>query len=111
MPTIDEEIAVDGIERPLRKVVNNTFAIAFARFFMPIALAVVGYFMVTTLNDIHKTNDQIWSYLNKLSDNLQRQQVDIATLRVQTDNTSKQVDRLTITVDSIKLNTNRPQLQ
>lgn len=89
---MDEQL--DGLEKPVKKLVENTYTIAFARLFMPVALAIIGYFMVTTLADIKTSNNQIWAYLNKLSDTLHQQQIDLAKVKVKVDDTQYTINQL-----------------
>lgn len=84
----------DSIEQPVRKLVDNVFMVAFARLFMPIALAIIGFFMVTTLTDIRTSTSQIWIAIQKLSDMQSSQAVDIAKVQVRVDDTSNTIKDL-----------------
>ena len=91
---------------PLRRVVDSTIAVAFARFFMPVALAVIGWFMAQGFQDVKNSNDRLWAAVAKLTDITHTTISDVAVLKTKTDDMSKTVDRLTDKVD--KINTIRP---
>ena len=91
-------------KEPLRKVVDSTVAIAFARFFMPIALAVIGWLMTTSFGDLKDSNKLLWSAFNELKGTLGAQAADVAVLKTKMDSTTKAVDRLTGIVDQLHHN-------
>ena len=90
---------------PLRKLVDSTMAVAFARFFMPVALAVIGWFLTTTIGDlkteIRNGNASIWMAVKQVQTAVNSQASDIAVLKYSKDNITKAVDRLTGIVDKL----------
>jgi hypothetical protein len=94
-----------SLDKSARKVVDSTIAIAFARFFMPVALAVIGWFMVTTITDmkeqIRDGNNAIWMVVKSIQGTVNSQTTDIAVLKNSKDETSKALDRLTAIVDRL----------
>ena len=88
---------------PLRRIVDSTLAIGFARFFMPVALAVIGWFMTTAVADmkaeIRDGNAAVWLAVKTLSVTVNGQATDIATLKARAEYTGKAVDRLTTIID------------
>ena len=89
-------------EQPVRRVVDSTAAIAFARLFMPVALAVIGFFMVTTLTDIKTQIAQTWANISKLNESFQKQAIDMATMKVKVDDTGLQVNQLQVQVGDLQ---------
>ena len=94
-------------DEPVRKVVDSTVAIAFARLFMPAALAVIGWFLVTTVNDVKQEirdgNAAVWNAVKAVQVTVSGQMTDIAVLKQSTNVTSKAIDRLTSIVDSLAM--------
>ena len=90
---------------PLRKLVDSTMMVAFARFFMPVALAVIGWFLTTTIGDLktefRNGNASIWSAVKQVQTTVNSQSSDIAVLKDSKDNMTKAVDRLTGIVDKL----------
>ena len=80
-------------------------AIAFARFFMPVALAVIGWFMTTTVSEmkseIRDGNAAIWASVKDVAAKVNGQAIDIATLKANNNATARSMDRLTIAVDRL----------
>ena len=106
MPTpINEELQAPGPKEPMRRVVDSTVAIAFARFFMPIALSVIGYFMITTVSDIKSeirtANAAIWVAVKEVANKVATQSTDVSSLKTANEFTTKAVDRLTAAVDQL----------
>ena len=103
--TDNQELQAPGPKEPLRRVVDSTVAIAFARFFMPIALAIIGYFMVTTVSDIkteiRTANAAIWVAVKEVADKVATQSTDVSSLKTANEFTTKAVDRLTAVVDQL----------
>ena len=101
----NQELQSPGSKEPLRRVVDSTIAIAFARFFMPVVLAVIGWFLVTTITDmkseIRDGNAALWSVMRSVQTSLIGQATDIAVLKQSKDETTKAVDRLTGIVDKL----------
>ena len=99
------DLQAPGAREPLRRVVDSTMAIAFARFFMPVALAIIGWFMVNTVSDIKQeistANTAIWIAVKDVASKVNTQAVDIATLKANNDATTKSLDRLTVAVDRL----------
>jgi len=96
------------ISEPARRVIDSTPVIYFSRVFIPVALSIIGYFMVTTLDDLKHGmkdgSDKIWIALDRVSTNANTQAVDLAALKVKVDDVGKSVDRINTVVDSIKKN-------
>ena len=101
----NQDLQAPGAKEPLRRVVDSTVAIAFARFFMPIALAVIGYFMVTTVSDIkteiRESNAAIWVAVKEVANKVATQSTDVSSLKTANEYTTKAVDRLTTVVDQL----------
>ena len=87
-------------EQPVRKVVDSTVAIAFARFFMPIAIAVIGWFMVTTVtgikDDIKENNKTLWAAVVKMNDTLVAHSTALGVLGIQIQEHQKAIDHLSV---------------
>ena len=103
--TANQDLQAPGPKEPLRRVVDSTVAIAFARFFMPIALAIIGYFMITTISDIkteiRTTNAAIWVAVKDIANKVNVQSSDVSSLKTANEYTTKSVDRLTAVVDQL----------
>jgi hypothetical protein len=101
----NQDMQAPGSKEPIRRVVDSTVAIAFARLFMPIALAIIGYFMVQTVSDIkteiREANAAVWTAVKEVASTVNKQNADIATLKTANEYTSKTVDRLTTAVDQL----------
>lgn len=97
----DDTVKQEG-QQSLRKVVDSTVAIAFARFFMPVALAIIGYLMTTSFSDLKTSNERLWTSFALLNKSVADQGKDQAVMKVQLDGVIKSVDRLSTTVDLIK---------
>ena len=101
----NQDLQASGVKEPIRRVVDSTVAIAFARFFMPIALAIIGYFMVTTVSDIkteiRTANAAIWVAVKEVADKVATQSTDVSSLKTANEFTTKAVDRLTAVVDQL----------
>ena len=94
-----------SLDQSARKVVDSTIAIAFARFFMPVALAVIGWFMVNTVTDmkdqIRDGNAAIWTAVKQVQTAVNGQATDIAVLKNSKEETTRALDRLTSIVDKL----------
>ena len=106
MPDLSNtDLQAPGSKEPMRRVVDSTVAIAFARFFMPIALSVIGYFMITTVSDIKSeirtANAAIWVAVKDVATKVGSQSTDISSLKTANEFTTKAVDRLTAVVDQL----------
>jgi hypothetical protein len=103
--TGNQELQAPGSKEPLRRVVDSTVAIAFARFFMPIALSVIGYFMIATVSDIkteiRTANAAIWVAVKDVANKVNTQSTDVSSLKTANEFVTKAVDRLTMVVDQI----------
>ena len=101
----NQELQAPGSKEPLRRVVDSTIAIAFARLFMPVALSIIGYFMIMTVSDIkteiRTANAAVWVAVKEVANKVNIQSSDISSLKTANDYTSKAVDRLTSVVDQI----------
>ena len=84
-----------------RRAIDSTVMIAFARFFMPIVLAIVGYFMTTALSDIKIANKEVWVQLSKLNDTQAAAQAVQSGLAVRVEGVVKQLDHLQVQVDTL----------
>ena len=104
---VNHELQAPGSREPLRRVVDSTVAIAFARFFMPVALTVIGYFLVTTISDIktemRTANAAIWDAVKGVGATLTTQSVDIAVLKSTGEATGKSLERLTSITDKLAI--------
>ena len=92
----------DGV----RSFVDSTLAIAFARFGMPIALAIIGYFMTSTLTelktDIKAATHSMWESVAAINNKLSSQAAEVATIKADVTNQSRNLDRLSTKVDTLK---------
>jgi Tfp pilus assembly protein PilN len=79
---------------PVRAAIDGTFMLVLARFFMPIVVAVLGYFLTGTLDDLRRDNRTMQSQISHLSE----QQAQVGAVM---SSTVKQLDRLQIQVDSL----------
>ena len=76
---------------------------------MPLMLAVIGYFMTSTLAalkeeqkqtridlklEISETGKALWNAVASVKDSVQKTQVDLATVKAQGEATAKSVDRI-----------------
>ena len=89
----------------VRSVVDSTVAIAFARFFMPIALAIIGWFMVTTVSDIkteiRAANSALWIAVKDVEKTVNTQSNDVSGLKAANEYATKTIDRLVNVVDQL----------
>ena len=103
--TSQDSPSTPSLDKSARKVVDSTIAIAFARFFMPVALAVIGWFMVNTVTDmkdqIRDGNAAIWTAVKQVQTTVNGQTTDIAVLKASKEDTSRALDRLTSIVDKL----------
>ena len=101
----NHDLQAPGSKEPLRRVVDSTIAIAFARFFMPVALTGIGYFMMTTIADIktemRTANAAIWDAVKGVGFTLNTQSIDIAVLKTTGEATGKSLDRLNVITDKL----------
>lgn len=93
------------LDKAARKMVDSTIAIAFARVFMPVALAIIGWFMIQTVQDMKREirdgNAAVWSAVKTVQTTVNTQSTDIAVLKESNANTGRAVDRLTAIVDKL----------
>ena len=94
-----------SLDKSARKLVDSTIAIAFARFFMPAALAVIGWFLVSTIADVKTAirdgNAALWTAIQKVQTTVNSQTIDIAVLKTTKEETARSLDRLTTIVDKL----------
>ena len=99
-----------SMDKAARKVVDSTVMIAFARIFMPVALAIICWFMTQAVADmkaeIRDGNAAVWSAVKAVQTTVNTQSTDIAVLKNNNESTGRAVDRLSIIVD--KLNSKQP---
>ena len=99
-----------SMDKAARKVVDSTVMIAFARIFMPVALAIIGWFMTQAVADmkgeIRDGNAAVWSAVKAVQATVNTQSTDIAVLKNNNESTGRALDRLTSIVD--KLNSKQP---
>jgi len=88
-------------EQPVRKAIDSTVMLVLARFFMPAVLAVLGYFVVTTLGDLKSAQQQMWLQLAKMVDGQATANAVQSGLSVRVDSAVKQLDHLQSQVDSL----------
>ena len=110
--TSNQDLQTPGSKEPLRRVVDSTVAIAFARFFMPIALSVIGYLMITMVSDLKSgtvdlrsemraSNGAVWTAVRDVAAKVSTQSTDIAVLKTNNDATGKSIERLTVVIDKL----------
>jgi hypothetical protein len=93
--------APDPKTQPVRAAIDSTTMLVLARFFMPTVVAVLGYLLTVTLDDLKTQNREMWSQIRRLTD------TEAAATSVQTglsakvDGTVKQLDHLQQQVDSL----------
>lgn len=56
---------------PVRRIVDSTVMMTFARFVMPIAITIIGYFVVTSISDFKDQNARMWVAIAKMSGDIQ----------------------------------------
>ena len=96
-----QEQSPDDYDFPaVRKAIDSTFMLVLARFLMPIVVAVIGYLMTTTLDDVKKANIQMQTRLEHLWETQASANVTTATLAGKVDGATRQLDRLQAQVDS-----------
>jgi hypothetical protein len=88
-------------DQPFRKAIDSTLMLTLARFFMPVVVAVLGYFLTTTLSDLRAANQQIWVQLSKIADVQSATNSMQSGLSVKVDSAVKQLDHLQAQVDSL----------
>lgn len=88
-------------EQPVRKAIDSTVMLVLARFFMPMVVAVLGYFLITTLGDLKDANRQVWVQLAKIVDGQAQASAVQSGLSVRVDGAVKQLDHLQAQVDSL----------
>jgi hypothetical protein len=97
---------------PFRAAIDSTLAITFARFGMPVVVAVLGYFAMTTINDLKagqkdglnelkEGNRQVWVQVSKIADAQAATNIVQGTLSAKVDGAVKQLDHLQVQVDSL----------
>lgn len=91
----------DELGPSFRKFIDSTTAITLARFFMPLVVAVLGYFLSTTLSDLKFSNQQIWAQLGKMIDAQAVTNAAAAGVSAKVDAAVKQLDHLQGQVDSL----------
>lgn len=89
-------------DQPFRKAIDSTLMLTLARFFMPVVVAVLGYFLVTTLGDLKDANRQVWIQLAKIVDGQAQANAVQSGLSVRVDGAVKQLDRLQMQVDGLQ---------
>jgi hypothetical protein len=94
-----------SLDKAARKIVDSTLAIAIARFFVPIALAVIGWFMTTAITDLKEQirdgNAAIWTAVKTVQTTVNQQTTDIAVMKQGNASTERAIDRLTTIVDKL----------
>ena len=92
-------------DKAARKIIDSTVALAFARFVMPIVLAITGWLMISTITDIKDEirdgNAAVWMAVKEVQSSVNRQAVDIAGLEQSKSESTKAIDRLTAIVDKL----------
>jgi cell division protein FtsB len=99
-------------EPSFRKVIDSTTMLTLARFFMPVVLAVIGYFMVTTINDLKagqrdglsqlkEGQTQVWVQISKIADAQATTNTVQSALSSKVDGAVKQLDHLQVQVDNL----------
>ncbi len=102
-----------------RKLIDNTFMLYAARFVVPLigfaattALAIIGWFVTTTLTDLKKGQEtgivefrdsqrQVWTQMGKLNDTQTASSVALSSLSSKVDGSIKQLDHLQAQVDKL----------
>jgi hypothetical protein len=87
---------------PFRKAIDSTLAITLARFFMPLVVAVLGYFLVTTLGDLKSRTEQVQAQVFKMIDVQSATNSMQSGLSVKVDSAVKQLDHLQAQVDGLQ---------
>jgi hypothetical protein len=88
-------------EQPFRKAIDSTVMLAIARFLMPAVVAVLGYFLSSTLDDLKRANQNVWQQVNKMADAQVQTNIMQSGLSVKVDNAVKQLDHLQLQVDGL----------
>jgi transcriptional regulator GlxA family with amidase domain len=106
-------VDVPDQDAPFRAAIDSTLMITIARFGMPVALAVVGWFVTTMLTDLKKGQEvaitefrdghkQLWTQVGKLNEAQTSNSISLGTLTSKLDGGLKQLDHLQIQVDSLQ---------
>lgn len=101
---------------PFRAAIDSTIMITIARFGMPLAIAILGWFVTTTLNDIKtgqrdglaelKTGQmQVWVQMGKLNEGQTTNSIALGSLESKVDGGLKQIDHLQMQVDGLQKTT------
>ncbi len=82
-------------------MIDSTVMLTLARFGMPTVLAIIGYFMVTTLSDLKTTQHEVGRQVSKMVDTQSIANAMQSGLSVKVDSAVKQLDHLQAQVDSL----------
>ena len=85
----------------LRKAIDSTTMLVLARFLMPAVVAVIGYFITITLDDLKQANLRTLVQIAKVTDAQATTAIVTGALTVKVDGAVKQLDHLQAQVDSI----------
>lgn len=109
----NQELQAPGPKEPLRRIVDSTVAITFARLFMPTAITLLGILMWSAVTDIKTSvvavqtemraaNGTIWSAVKDVATKVNTQSTDVSSLKTANEYTTKAVDRLTAVMDQLR---------
>ena len=91
----------NGKTQPVRAAIDSTVMLILARFFMPVVVAALGWFMTSVLDELKRTNHQMQVQLEKLNDTQTATNMMQSGLSVKVDNAVKQIDHLQMQLDSL----------
>jgi hypothetical protein len=105
-------VDVSDRNAPFRAAIDSTVAITFARFFMPAVVSILGYFMISTINDLKAGQKdglselkdgqrQVWVQVAKIADAQATTNTVQGALSAKVDGAVKQLDHLQVQVDSL----------
>jgi len=99
MPNRPDE---SGFDFPiLRKAIDSTTMLVLARFLMPVVVAIMGWFVTRTLDDLKENEMRVQTRLERLWEAQATTNVQAATLTGKVDAAVHQLDRLQAQVDKV----------
>lgn len=93
--------APDSRLDPVRAAIDSTTMLVLARFFMPIVVAILGYFLTGVLDDMKQANHALEHQIQHVSEQQADAQARAAAAVATLNAAVKQLDRLQTQVDSI----------
>ena len=91
----------DHKTQPVRAAIDSTAMLVLARFFMPVVVAVLGYLLTVTLDDLKMQNRDMWTQIRIMTAQQSNATSMQAGLAAKVDGAVKQLDHLQQQVDTL----------